>query len=182
MLTHQHDPDIQSRIADELRTQYEARGFQVTQSRTATEVFAGARSLFGVVITFMAVMAVLIAIVGGLGLMSTMSINVMERTREIGVMRSIGASNRTIQAIVIVEGIVIGLVSWAISILVSLPITGVLSVGVGMAVLNIPMAPSYDTSGILVWLIFTLLLSLVSSSLPAARASRLTVHDTLAYE
>ena len=129
-----------------------------------------------------AVMAVLIAIVGGLGLMSTMSINVMERTREIGVMRSIGASNRAIQAIVIVEGIVIGLVSWAISILVSLPLTGVLTVGVGMAILNIPMPPSYDASGILVWLIFTLFLSFVSSSLPAARASRLTVRDTLAYE
>ena len=182
VLTRQHDPDTQSRIADELRTQYEAGGIQVTQSRTATEVFAGARSLFDVVVTFMGGMAVLIAVVGGLGLMSTMSINVMERTREIGVMRSIGASNRAIQAIVIVEGIVIGLVSWAISILVSLPITGVLTFGVGMAILNVPMASSYDASGILVWLIFTLLLSFVSSSLPAARASRLTVRDTLAYE
>jgi putative ABC transport system permease protein len=182
VLTRQHDPDTQARIADELRTQYESGGIQVTRSQTATEVFAGARSLFDVVVTFMGVMAVLIAVVGGLGLMSTMSINVMERTREIGVMRSIGASNHAIQAIVIVEGIIIGLISWAISILVSFPITGVLTVGVGMAILNIPMAPSYDASGILVWLIFTLLLSLISSSLPAARASRLTVRDTLAYE
>jgi len=182
VLTYQHDPDTQSRIAEELRAQYEVQGLKVTRTQTATEFFTGARSIFDVVVTFMAVMAVVIAIVGGLGLMSTMSINVMERTREIGVMRSIGASNRDIQAIVIVEGMVIGLVSWAISILVSFPITGVLSVGAGMAILNIPMAPSYDASGILVWLIFTLLLSLISSSLPAARASRLTVRDTLAYE
>jgi len=182
VLTHQHDPDTQSRIADELRAQYETQGIKVTRTETATEFFMSARSIFDVVVTFMAVMAVLIAVVGGLGLMSTMSINVMERTREIGVMRSIGASNGAIQAIVIIEGIIIGLVSWAISILVSLPITGVLTFGVGMAILNIPMAPSYDSTGIVVWLIFTLLLSFVSSSLPAARASRLTVRDTLAYE
>jgi len=182
VLTYQHDPDTQSRIADEVRARYEAQGIKVTRTETATEFFMSVRSIFDVVVTFMAVMAVLIAVVGGLGLMSTMSINVMERTREIGVMRSIGASNGTIQAIVIVEGVIIGLVSWAISILVSLPITGVLTVGVGMAILNIPMAPSYDTTGIVVWLILTLLLSFVSSSLPAARASRLTVRDTLAYE
>ena len=182
VLTHQHDPDTQSRIADELRAQYEAQGIKVTRTETATEFFMSARSIFGVVVTFMAVMAVLIAMVGGLGLTSTMSINVMERTREIGVMRALGASNGAIQAIVIVEGVVIGLVSWAISILVSLPITGVPTVGVGMAILGVPMTPSYDASGILVWLVFTLILSFVSSSLPAGRASRLTVRDTLAYE
>jgi len=182
VLTQVHDPDTQSRVAGELREQYEAQGIQVSRTLTATEAFASARSIFDVVVTFMAVMAVLIAIVGGLGLMSTMSINVMERTREIGVMRSIGASNAAIQAIVVVEGLIVGLVSWAISILVSLPVTGVLTVGVGMAILGVQMPPGYDTNGILAWLIITLILSLVSSSLPAARASRLTVRDTLAYE
>ena len=182
VLTHQHDSDAQSRIASELREMYEIQGIQVTQTLTASEAFVSARSIFGVVVTFMAVMAVLIAVVGGLGLTSTMSINVMERTREIGIMRSIGASNRVIQAIVIVEGIVIGLVSWAISILVSLPITSALTVGVGMAILSVPMSSRYDANGTLAWLIITLLLSIVSSSLPARRASRLTVRDTLAYE
>jgi len=182
VLTQRHNPAYQARVAGELRAQYEAQGIQVSQTLTATEAFVSARSIFDVVVTFMAVMAVLIAIVGGLGLMSTMSINVMERTREIGVMRSIGASNAAIQSIVVVEGIIIGLVSWAISILVSLPVTGVLTVGVVMAILGVQMAPSYDANGILVWLIFTLILSFLSSSLPAGRASRLTVRDTLAYE
>jgi putative ABC transport system permease protein len=121
-------------------------------------------------------------VVGGLGLMSTMSINVMERTREIGVMRAVGASNGDLQSIVIVEGMVIGLISWAISILVSLPITTALTVGIGMAILSSPMTPVFSMNGIIYWLIFTLVLAAIASALPARSASRLTVKDTLAYE
>jgi putative ABC transport system permease protein len=127
-------------------------------------------------------MAVMIAVVGGLGLMGTMSINVLERTREIGVMRAVGASNLDIQSIVIVEGMVIGLISWAVSILVAVPITAILCTGVGMAILQAPMPVVYGTAGIIAWLIFTLVLATIASALPARRASRLTVRDTLAYE
>jgi putative ABC transport system permease protein len=130
----------------------------------------------------MLVMAVLIAIVGGLGLMGTMSINVLERTREIGVMRAVGASNLDIQSIVIVEGLVVGLISWGISIVLSFPITNVLTFGVGMAVLTSPMPAVYGLSGIIVWLLVTVVLATIASALPARRASRLTVRDTLAYE
>ena len=127
-------------------------------------------------------MASLIAVVGGLGLMGTMSINVLERTREIGVMRAIGASNFDIQSIVLVEGMVIGILSWLISIFVSIPITNILCYGVGMAILTAPMPTVYGFSGIAAWLIFTIVIGTLASALPARRASKLTVRDTLAYE
>jgi putative ABC transport system permease protein len=114
--------------------------------------------------------------------MGIMSINVLERTREIGVMRAIGASNLDIQTIVIVEGMVIGILSWAISIFVSVPITNVLCYGVGMAIMTAPMPVVYGVSGVIAWLIFTIVLGTLASALPARRASRLTVRDTLAYE
>jgi len=130
----------------------------------------------------MLVMAVLIAVVGGLGLMGTMSINVLERTREIGVMRAIGASNMNIQGIVLVEGLVIGLISWVISVLLSFPITNVLTFGVGTAIMQSPMPPVYAVQGIFVWLFGILLIGTIASALPAHRASSLTIRDTLAYE
>jgi putative ABC transport system permease protein len=83
---------------------------------------------------------------------------------------------------VIVEGMVVGIISWAISILLAIPITGILCYGVGMSLLTSPMPAVYGVTGIVAWLIFTLVLASIASALPARRASRLTVRDTLAYE
>jgi putative ABC transport system permease protein len=83
---------------------------------------------------------------------------------------------------VIIEGMVIGVLSWAISILFAIPITYVLCFGVGMALLTAPMNAVYGVTGIIAWLVFTLVLAMIASALPARRASRLTVRDTLAYE
>ena len=135
-----------------------------------------------VLVYFMLVMAILTAIVGGLGLMGTMSINTLERTREIGVMRAIGASNMDIQMIVLVEGLTIGLISWAASLLISIPITYVLTYGVGVAIFKAPLGFTFGINGILTWLFGTLLIATLASALPARRASKLTVRDTLAYE
>ena len=58
---------------------------------------------------FLGVMAWVMIAVGGLGLASTMSLAVLERTREIGVMRAIGARHGAIHLIIQVEGLVIAL-------------------------------------------------------------------------
>jgi putative ABC transport system permease protein len=106
----------------------------------------------------------------------------MERTREIGVMRAIGASDGDIQRIVIAEGLVIGLVSWAFGAVVSLPITYVLTYGVGLAIFQAPLTAAFGWTGALAWLACMLVLAAIASALPAWRASRLTVRDTLVYE
>jgi putative ABC transport system permease protein len=182
VLTTGHDTVTQKRVNDQLLALFKERGIQVGSTQLGADFIQGQKSQTDVLVYFMLLMAVLIAIVGGLGLMGTMSINVLERTREIGVMRAIGASNGDIQSIVIVEGMVIGLISWAVSILLSFPITGVLTFGVGMAVLTAPMPAVYGMSGVIAWLVFTIVLATIASALPARRASRLTVRDTLAYE
>jgi putative ABC transport system permease protein len=182
VLTDQHDVISQRRISDQLQALYEAQGIGINSTQLGAEFIRDQKAQTDVLVYFMLGMAAMIAIVGGLGLMGTMSINVLERTREIGVMRAIGASNGDIQGIVIVEGMVIGLISWAISILFAIPITGVLCFGVGMAILTAPMPAVYGMTGIIAWLIFTLVLATIASALPARRASRLTVRDTLAYE
>lgn len=182
VLTDDHTIASQQRIRDQLQTLYTSHGINVSSTQLGAEFVRDQKAQTDILVYFMLGMAAMIAIVGGLGLMGTMSINVLERTREIGVMRAVGASNGDIQWIVIVEGLVVGLLSWAISILMSIPITFILCYGVGMAILTAPMPAVYGVSGIIAWLVFTLVLATIASALPARRASRLTVRDTLAYE
>lgn len=182
VVTEKDDAMIQRRIANQLNALYEEKGIQAGSAQLGADYVLEQQAMTDVLVYFMLGMAALIAIVGGLGLMGTMSINVLERTREIGVIRAIGASSMDIQSIVIVEGIAIGLIAWIISIVLSIPITGVLTYGVGMAVFTTPMTPVFGLTGILAWLLFTLVLAAIASAVPARRASRLTVRDTLAYE
>jgi len=182
VITGSHDLATQKRVNDQLQAVFEERGVQVSSTQLGADFIQNQKAQTDIFVYFMLVMAILIAVVGGLGLMGMMSINVLERTREIGVMRAIGASNGDIQGIVIVEGMVIGLISWIISILLSIPITVVLTTGVGLAILTAPMPAVYGISGIIAWLIGTLLIATLASAIPARRASMLTVRDTLAYE
>jgi putative ABC transport system permease protein len=127
-------------------------------------------------------MALLLGVVGGLGLAGTMTMNVVERSREIGVMRAIGARDSAVLAVFMVEGLLIGFLAWFIGVLVSLPISKILSDALGESFVQRPLAFTPSLDGILAWLVVVAVLALVASFLPAWRATRLAVREVLAYE
>jgi putative ABC transport system permease protein len=133
-------------------------------------------------VALLMIMAVLLALVGGLGLAGTMSINVLERTKEIGVMRAIGAHNAAVQGIVLIEGVAIGVMSWALAALLSLPLSAVLSHALGMALVRTPLSYTFSFGGVLAWLWLVIVIAGLASALPAWSASRLPVREALAYE
>ena len=182
IITSEEDEATVAAIGQQLQVLLDEKQIQVSNIELAAEWRLQQTQQTDVLVYFMLVMAILTAVVGGLGLMSTMSINTLERTREIGVMRAIGASNFDIQKIVLVEGLFIGLLSWAGGILLSAPITSALVYGVGIAIFKTPLQFTFGIDGIMIWLAITLGLAILASALPARRASRLTVRDTLAYE
>ncbi|MBT3338653.1 MAG: ABC transporter permease [Anaerolineae bacterium] len=182
IITETHNDASVKEIASQLQTLMDANNIQVGNIQLASEWRLQQTQQTDVLVYFMLVMAILTAVVGGLGLMSTMSINTLERTREIGVMRAIGASNFDIQKIVLVEGLFIGLLSWMAGIAFSIPITSALTYGVGVAIFKSPLPFTFGMDGILLWLFLTIIIATFASALPARRASRLTVRDTLAYE
>jgi putative ABC transport system permease protein len=111
-----------------------------------------------------------------------MSTNVMERSREVGVMRAIGASDGGIQQIFMVEGLVIGLISWLFSIAVALPLTYVLDIMVGSQFLYEPLTYIFSFGGALIWLVIVLITAALSCYVPAQNASQTSVRELLAYE
>ena len=160
----------------------EDNNIDIQQVLTATYVARQNTATTDVLVIFLGGMAVLIAIVGGLGLASTMSLNIIERIREIGVMRAIGASNQSIQSLVIVEGMLIGMISWVIGVIFAFPVGWLLSQIVGVAIVQSPLTYAIGWDGFILWLVLILIISAVASSLPARTASRLTVREVLAYE
>ncbi len=172
----------QQRAATMLDEHFTRTGINVTSTETGSNIRQQQSVVVNAIIAVLLGMAVLIAVVGGLGLMGTMSLNVLERTREIGIMRAIGASDGRVLQVVIIEGLVLGALAWLIGAALSFPISQVLSNQVGILLFTFPLSFSFSTSGAIYWLVISMSLAALASFLPAWRASRVTVRDVLAYE
>ncbi len=115
-----HDAAAQDELATRLYQHFDDLGLSVSGTQTTQVIQAENKLLFTVVVAFLILMALLLAAVGGLGLATTMSINMMERVREVGVLRAIGASNASVRQIVLAEGVAMAAISWTIGTLLSL--------------------------------------------------------------
>jgi len=182
IVTDQHDPAYQQMMADRIDAYFRAQGYHVNQARTGVSTLQTASDSLDILVTFLLIMALLTALVGSIGLTGTMGMNVLERTREIGVMRSIGAVDMEIMRTVIVEGLVIGGISWLLGALLSFPITYLLSSIISSAIFQSQIAVHFTFTGFLIWLGVVLALSAIASVLPARNAARLTIREVLAYE
>jgi putative ABC transport system permease protein len=182
VIAEQHDADAQHKMQLALFDHFEKLGFEVNSTQTTETINSSNELLFTVVVAFLILMALLLAVVGGLGLTTTMSINILERVREIGVLRAIGASNLSVRRIVLAEGIVMGVLSWGIGMLLSLPISSFLSEQVGLALIDVPLTYQYSVLAAVIWFFALQLVAVVASLGPARNAVRLTVREVLAYE
>lgn len=180
--TEEHGLDFQSQVARAMEERFEYIGFDVGATAKVEEEMGEVEAMFEVIVVLLLLMSFLLAVIGGLGLMGTMSINVLERTREIGVMRAIGASNRSVRRIFIVEGVIIGVLSWLAGALLAIPLSKTISDVIGEQFLNTPLNHTFSVRGAILWLAVVIILAAVASFLPAWNASRLTVREVLAYE
>jgi len=182
VVTERHDEMFESRVAKELEQRFKAGGMGISAVKTTADTRKRIQFQFDAIITVLLVMIFLVVAVGGLGLIGAMMLNVLERTREIGVMRAIGASHRIIVSIVVTEGIFVGLISWIVGAVLSLPLSRYLSDTAGIMLTQSPFHYAFSMNGTLVWLIVVVVLASAASLWPALRATRISVRDALVYE
>lgn len=180
--TQTHDRATQDQVAAALKSRLERGGIDVAGSVTIGYVRDQQTMQFDVLVTFLAVMAALVGAVGGIGLSGTMTLNVSERTREIGVLRAIGASNRAVRTIFLAEGWAMGVMAWLAGIVLAVPISVFMSRRIGEAFLKRPLQYAFSWTGVAVWLVVILVVSTIATLAPAAAAARVTVRETLSYE
>jgi putative ABC transport system permease protein len=172
------EPALGARIEDALE-QAHAR---ITAERPILELRSAVGDHMRVLISALLALAVLTGLIGALGLSSTMSINVMERTRELGVLRAIGATPSTIGKLVIAEGLTVGVLSLLSASLLSLPLSSAIGALIGRMAFRAPLALSVSTPGVISWALIVCVGATLATLYPALRASRLTTREALAYE
>jgi len=182
VLSEQHDTASQQALGRDLHDAYAAQGLEPRSMLIAGIVRQQSQSEFDILIYLMLAMTGLAAVVGSFGLMSTMSINVVERGREIGVMRAIGGTPATITGIFVGEGILVGVLSWLFAVPLSLSTARLFSQVVGDTLLGFPLDFHYSVDGVGIWLAIVVVLSALASLWPVLRATRISVRQALAYE
>jgi putative ABC transport system permease protein len=172
----------QKRIGVALDQHLRSRGFRVSGVITGAELREMTVQMVSILVSLLMLMALLTAVVGSIGLTGTMGMNVLERTREIGVMRAIGAVDSAIVKSVVIEGAFIGFISWLLALPLSFPISRLLlaiistSMGIGR------IESAFTPQGMVIWLGVVVALTALASLWPARNAARLTIREVLAYE
>jgi putative ABC transport system permease protein len=181
--TTSNDPAAIEEIFSQLKNLYEAREMDVGiyESSTTAQNRLEALNEFSVTTTMLLALAVIVALVGGIGLMGSLSISVVERTREIGVMRAIGARSRTIMGMFMMEGMLQGLLSWLLAALLSFILFRPLANALGHAMFGANLDYQYNAGAVLIWLVIILIISILASILPARSATQISVRESLAY-
>jgi putative ABC transport system permease protein len=171
-------------IAVQLKDIYTARNMDVDVFATGTtpQDRIDAESQFAITTNMLLALAVIVAMVGGIGLMGSLSISVVERIREIGVMRAIGARTPTIMGMFMLEGVLQGLFSWAVAAPLSLVVARPLADALGQAMFEANLDYQYNYNALLVWLGIILVISILASIVPARNATQISVRDSLAYQ
>jgi putative ABC transport system permease protein len=184
--TTKTDADSQLAVAEALEATLEQKGISVRPSSTFGEktiagITEGAGEGYAIILNLLAVMAIVIALVGGVGLSGILSLSVLERRREIGVMRAIGASSWQVIRLFIGEGLVLGLLSWVIALPLSIPTAYAFTTqGLSFA-LNQQLVYQFTPTGAVLWLVIITMLAIIASALPARGAARISVRESLSY-
>jgi putative ABC transport system permease protein len=175
------DGDIEGARAG-LDNALEAEGLRALASNSKADSRIGFDQHMLMIYVVLIILSCIIGGVGGLGLMTTMSLNVLERRREMGVLRALGATPRVVWLLVVAEGTAIGLASWALAALLAWPVSNFLGRGLLIHAFRSGIDFTFEARGLAIWLLVSLVLAVVGSFVPAWNATRYTVREALAYE
>jgi putative ABC transport system permease protein len=179
--TRVHTEAYAGAVTAQLKELYEGRNMKVYFSRTVYESRHASDNQFGLVMIMLLSVAVIVAVVGGVGLMGSLSISVVERTKEIGVMRAIGARSGTIMGMFVMEGVLQGLLSWAIALPLSFILSQPVARALGQVMFQANLDYQYNFGAATIWLVLIVVISALASILPARNATRISVRESLAY-
>ncbi len=134
---------------------------------------------------FLAAIAAVALLVGAVGITNTMFTSVLEKTKEIGIMKAIGARNNDILRIFLINAALIGFIGGVIGIIVGILLSSALPAMMGTSGIMGKMGSSGALISLqsILWSIgLSVLLAMIAGAIPAYKGSKLKPVDALRYE
>jgi putative ABC transport system permease protein len=181
IITDEHDEGTRSAVAVEAEEALQDAGLTVKDAASVSRANESSQGHVGPLVTIMLAIAIAMGIVGGIGLASTMGANVLDRTREFGVMHAIGAQPRIVRRSVVAEGLLIGLVSCLVALPPALGFIALLGNGLGNVMMDGPIPYRVSVLAMAIWVAISTIGAALATDAAATRASRVTVREALAY-
>jgi putative ABC transport system permease protein len=186
------DPDDSEKIADAIEKSFQPRDVRVLVPNIFMQQVESVLNMLKMFLVSVASIALLVA---GLGIMNIMTVSVMERTREIGILKAIGAKNRTILTMFLSEAALIGLIGGLTGVPVGYAIAHVMgaflfrftpqperSLITGTKPPPLSVTPILSASWIAGAITFGLIVSILFGLYPARKAAKLNPVEALRYE
>ena len=138
------------------------------------------QSKYQIIYILLDLVAIIVALVGAIGLSNTLAMSVLERRREIGILRSMGATSRKVAQVFWTEGASLGIFSWILAMIVGFPVAYGFVRLQGNLLAPVPFAFNPIS---LIWMLgFIVLIASLSSIGPVFGAARVKIAQTLRYE
>jgi putative ABC transport system permease protein len=165
-----------------LDSHFEIAGVGVRQVASAKIASRVITNHLDVIVVALLALALLMVFVGGLGMASGISASVVERTREIGILRAIGGKPTAIRTILASEALVMALAGWLLALLLAQPFSHLLTDYFGTTLVEYPFDYRGSMAGVAISLALTISLAVLASLVPARMVSRQSVKEAIAYE
>jgi len=173
-------PVISKDLAKELRSSRNVvLGKEDFTIETPQQAISSLKTILNVIQAVIIGIAAISLVVGGIGIMNTMYTSVLERTKEIGIMKSIGAKNSDILIIFLIESGILGLIGGLIGIILGISFSKLIEISSSMMLGPGILQASFSSFLILGSLSFSFFIGIISGVLPAKQASELQPVEAL---